>query len=220
MEKRSQTVTLRKKNISKNRSALYLDIYPGIMNLKTRKIRRREFLKMYIYEPIKILERKYNKKIKQIPLYNEDFHINSTYIEHNKNTLEVAEIIRRRREIGLNESIFKLQSREYLEDQDFEEEITIPDQLKKIKIIKKMMPISGIYFLYKCGTLQYIGQAKDLYRRIFQHSHKKEIEFDDVFFFKCKKCFLDVAELHMIREFNPPLNVKLKGESFGIFEDS
>lgn len=43
-------VTLRKKTISKDRMSLYLDFYPPILNQKTNKLTRREFLKLYIFE--------------------------------------------------------------------------------------------------------------------------------------------------------------------------
>lgn len=43
-------VTLRKKTISKGRMSLYLDFYPPILNPKTNKLTRREFLKLYIFE--------------------------------------------------------------------------------------------------------------------------------------------------------------------------
>ena len=43
-------VTLRSKEISKNREALYLDFYPPIPNPETGKPTRREFLKLHIYQ--------------------------------------------------------------------------------------------------------------------------------------------------------------------------
>lgn len=43
-----------------------------------------------------------------------------------------------------------------------------------------MKPIEGgVYFLYKCGELVYIGQSDNVYRRIGQHIAEKKKDFDD-----------------------------------------
>jgi len=56
-------VTLRSKEISGKRQALYLDFYPPIINPETGKATRREFLKLYIYEkPKTAIERQENKE--------------------------------------------------------------------------------------------------------------------------------------------------------------
>jgi len=75
----SVKVKLRKKKISQGRKSLYLDFYPPIINLKTGKPTRREFLKMYIFDN----DKKANKK-------------------HNEDTLRIAEMIRQKRENELN----------------------------------------------------------------------------------------------------------------------
>jgi len=63
-------VTLREKKISKGRKSLYLDFYPPILNLKTGKPTRREFLGIYIYEKATSpLDKQYNKE--QLKLANE-----------------------------------------------------------------------------------------------------------------------------------------------------
>lgn len=56
-------VTLRKKVITRDRESLYLDFYPAILNPKTGKTTRRQFLKMYIYiKPKNALQKQHNKE--------------------------------------------------------------------------------------------------------------------------------------------------------------
>jgi len=73
-------VSLLKREISKNRFSLYLDFYPEIPNPKTGKPTRREFLKMYLYQNAK----------------------NPIEKQHNKETKQIAEQIRQKRENYLN----------------------------------------------------------------------------------------------------------------------
>jgi integrase len=73
-------VTLRKKIISGDRRSLYLDFYPAIPNPKTGKATRREFLGMYLIDKSK----------------------NPIDKQHNKETLQLAEQIRHKRENHLN----------------------------------------------------------------------------------------------------------------------
>lgn len=73
-------VKLRKKAISKNRQSLYLDFYPAIPNPETGKSTRREFLGMYLFDKVK----------------------NPIDKQHNKETLQLAEQIRQKRENHLN----------------------------------------------------------------------------------------------------------------------
>ena len=57
------SVTLRTKKIKGGRLSLYLDFYPAILNPKTGKYTRRQFLKKYILEnPKTILDKKSNKE--------------------------------------------------------------------------------------------------------------------------------------------------------------
>lgn len=69
-------VTLREKPISKNRHSLYLDFYPPIIDTKTGKPTRREFLGFYVFDKPKS------------PIDK----------DHNKETLAVAESIRQKRQ--------------------------------------------------------------------------------------------------------------------------
>jgi integrase len=73
-------VTLRKKPISEKRQSLYLDFYPAIENVNTGRLSRREVLGMYIFDNTR----------------------NPLDGAHNKNTLQLAEQIRQKRESDLN----------------------------------------------------------------------------------------------------------------------
>lgn len=55
-------ITLRQEKISKGRSTLYLDFYPAIINPKTGKATRREFLKQYVFDRPKTLDEKEHNK--------------------------------------------------------------------------------------------------------------------------------------------------------------
>src|SRR6218665_2047625 len=73
-------VTLRQKPISGNRQSLYLDFYPPITHPETNEQTRREFLGMYVSDkPKNPLEKK-----------------------NNKETLQLAEQIKQKRENELN----------------------------------------------------------------------------------------------------------------------
>jgi integrase len=73
-------VSLRKKAISKNRQSLYLDFYPPIPHSETGKPTRREFLGMYLLDTNK----------------------NPIDKQHNKETYQLAEQIRQKKENFLN----------------------------------------------------------------------------------------------------------------------
>lgn len=73
-------VTLRQKSISKGRKSLYLDFYPPIPHPETGKLTRRDFLGMYLYD---LPKNPFDKL-------------------HNKETLELANQIRQKRENYIN----------------------------------------------------------------------------------------------------------------------
>ena len=73
-------VKLREKTISGNRQSLYLDFYPPIPHPETGEPTRREFLGMYLFDKAK----------------------NPIDKLHNKETLQLAEQIRQKRENHLN----------------------------------------------------------------------------------------------------------------------
>ena len=86
-------VKLRSKPISGNRYSLYLDFYPAIPHPETGKPTRREFLGLYWYDKVK-------NPIDKI---------------HNKETLQIAEQIRQKRESHLNKpEIYTVHEREQL----------------------------------------------------------------------------------------------------------
>jgi hypothetical protein len=72
--------------------------------------------------------------------------------------------------------------------------------LKKIKNKK----ISGVYFLFKQGSLIYIGQSTDVESRIVQH--RKDKVFDTYSFKRIKQYRLIDVEKECIKYYNPPLN--------------
>jgi integrase len=73
-------VKLREKEISGNRRSLYLDFYPAIPHPETGEATRREFLGLYLFDKAK----------------------NPLDKQHNKETLQIAEQIRQKRENHLN----------------------------------------------------------------------------------------------------------------------
>jgi integrase len=73
-------VKLRQKAISGNRQSLYLDFYPAIPHPETGEPTRREFLGMYLFDKAK----------------------NPIDKQHNKDTLQIAEQLRQKRENQLN----------------------------------------------------------------------------------------------------------------------
>jgi len=98
-------VTLRQKKISKGRKSLYLDFYPPIPHPETGKPTRREFLGLYIYEPIEFKKRKNSKgEFIEKPIYDNDKSINYSRLSHNENTLKKAESIRTKRDKAINEN--------------------------------------------------------------------------------------------------------------------
>lgn len=72
-------VTLREKTLKTGKTSLYLDYYPPIINPKNGTETRREFLKLYLISSPKSIEEK----------------------KHNKETLDLAEIIKSKRNVQL-----------------------------------------------------------------------------------------------------------------------
>lgn len=63
---------------------------------------------------------------------------------------------------------------------------------------------TGVYFLFKKGKLQYVGQSINVYSRIQQHRGNKD--FDQAKFIACHRSKLDDMEGFFIRLLEPPLN--------------
>ena len=113
-KKNTYNVTLREKSANnKGKKFLYLDFYPAIPLDEPKKNKkgkiiyetRREFLGLYVYEPIKYNKRKNSKgEVKEIPVYSTDVSINETRKLHNENTLKKAENIQALKYKQLNEN--------------------------------------------------------------------------------------------------------------------
>ncbi len=73
--------------------------------------------------------------------------------------------------------------------------------LKKFSI----RPITGIYFLLNDTLLVYIGQSKDILRRIQEHRQDKV--FTHYCYFECKESELNALEQKYIKRHNPKLNI-------------
>lgn len=85
-------VKLRAKEISGNRKSLYLDFYPAIPHPETGEPTRREFLGLYINSETRIDEKGKVKKVSLSPIDK----------QHNKETEQLAEQIRQKKENHLN----------------------------------------------------------------------------------------------------------------------
>lgn len=105
-------VSLRMKPISGNRQTLYLDFYPAVIDPKTGKSTRREFLNTYIFSEIEIEEQKYKDKNDKeqkrfVPVLDKKLNekkvkLDPTEKAHNEVTLQRAEQIRQKKENELN----------------------------------------------------------------------------------------------------------------------
>lgn len=105
-------VKLRQKTISGNRQSLYLDFYPAIANPETGETTRREFLNMFLLNETEIEEQKYfdpnGKEQKRfVPILDrkgepKKIKLNPIDKQHNKETLQLAEQIRQKRENNIN----------------------------------------------------------------------------------------------------------------------
>lgn len=105
-------VKLRQKPISDNRQALYLDFYPPITDTETGQKTRREFLSLYLFDEIEHTEERYNdsngKPQKRIvPVMDKKgepkkVKLNPIDKQHNKETLQIADQIRQKKDNELN----------------------------------------------------------------------------------------------------------------------
>jgi integrase len=91
-------VKLRKRAISGNRQTLYLDFYPSITNPETKKETRREFLGLYLFDKPK----------------------NPFDKQHNEETQALAEVVRAKRQIQIQNQDFDFLSKE-MQKADFVE---------------------------------------------------------------------------------------------------
>lgn len=108
-------VTLRKKPISGNRESYYLDYYPEIINSKTGRKTRREFLNLFLYSEIEYEEQKYidprgKEQIRIVPAITKGGKPKIKKLDvfekqHNKNIEDIAKGIRLRRENEINKPL-------------------------------------------------------------------------------------------------------------------
>lgn len=73
-----------------------------------------------------------------------------------------------------------------------------------IEVRREAYRVSGVYFLFKGDDLLYIGQSKNLMRRLGDHA--SQINFDSYAIFPCPSEDLDHTERSLILKFLPPLN--------------
>lgn len=66
--------------------------------------------------------------------------------------------------------------------------------------------ICGVYFLFRAGYLTYVGQSRNVHRRLSDHREVRE--FEDALFVVVDADKLDVVEYSAIARFNPPENSK------------
>jgi len=106
-------VTLRRKAIGKGRNTLFLDIYPPIVHPDTGRLARKHYLKIYIYDKPKTeLERL-----------------------HNKETIELAETIRARRQLEVQNRRFDFLSGRMLNG-DFVSFLKTKNQNENLPIVR------------------------------------------------------------------------------------
>ena len=92
-------VTLRQKKISKGRQSLYLDFYPAIPHPETGEPTRREFLGLYLFDKPK----------------------NPFDKQSNKETLQLAENIRAKRQIEIQAGNYGFLNTKLKAETDFKE---------------------------------------------------------------------------------------------------
>ena len=105
-------VKLRQKAISGNRQSLYLDFYPAIVHPETGELTRREFLNLFLNNEVEIQEQKYvdangKDQKRYIPVLDKKGEPKKLKISpidklHNKETLQLAEQIRQKRDSQIN----------------------------------------------------------------------------------------------------------------------
>jgi integrase len=108
-------VTLRKKPIQGNQISIYMDFYPEIINSRTGKPSRREFLNLFLFNEIETELEYYKDKNGKtqkriIPVLNKAGHpkerkLTSWDKQHNKDTWELAEKIRNRKVNEINKPL-------------------------------------------------------------------------------------------------------------------
>lgn len=134
-------VSLRQKSILNGRKSLYLDFYPSIVNPKTGKQTRREFLKMYVLDKPKAVSDK----------------------KHNKEVLQIAEAIRKKRENELNKP-----------------EIYTRHELEQLELVKKGKINFVDYFYEMVRTRKGSNYNNWLSAYYYLKEYKSYVEFNQL----------------------------------------
>jgi len=80
-----------------------------------------------------------------------------------------------------------------------------------VQVVKqRKLAQCGVYFLISNQEILYIGQSKNLWARLSQHSVDKD--FDEVRFIECSPVELDEKEMFFIKLIKPPLNGQYKNQ--------
>lgn len=105
-------VRLRQKAIAGNKKSLYLDFYPAINHPETGKQTRREFLNLFLFDETEMVEQKYldskgKDQKRLIPVLDKKGepkkrNLNPINKQHNRETLQLAEQIRQKRDNQIN----------------------------------------------------------------------------------------------------------------------
>ena len=73
----------------------------------------------------------------------------------------------------------------------------------KLPSIRHRKPLSGVYFLFLNGNLQYVGKAKHILSRIGSHRDK---DYNSFAYIECTQEEAQVIEIAYIKQHKPPLN--------------
>lgn len=81
------------------------------------------------------------------------------------------------------------------------------DRIPSARFRLKDYIVCGVYFLFNGSSLRYIGQSRNILRRVDEHYNNGQgLEFDSFTFVRCPLWHLDDLEQHCIQTFKPPLN--------------
>jgi hypothetical protein len=70
---------------------------------------------------------------------------------------------------------------------------------------QRRMKFTGVYFLVMKNKIIYVGQSKDMQRRVMQHD-KNGVDFDGFYYYPCEPTRAKFLEAFYINKFKPFLN--------------
>ena len=154
-------ITLRKKKTSGNRESLYLDFYPPIISAKTGKPTRREFLKEFIYTPIKS-ERKTKTGYKTVEVLSVDPAENNERILHNNRVLDLAKKIFRKWQNSLDkQEIYSEYEKEIWRKKEMKKQLQEKSFINYFKETADKR--NGTNYQNWLSALKYLQRYADLY---------------------------------------------------------